>query len=81
MPIFADRLSAEAMSVEFIGDSTRVVLTDGPEISAPLEWFPRLRDASEAERANWRLIGRGEGVHWPDLDEDVSVNAPLGLPT
>ncbi len=82
MPIFADRLSAEAMSVEFIGDLTRVVLTDGPEISAPLEWFPRLRSAVlEAERANWRLIGRGEGVHWPDLDEDVSVNAPLGLPT
>jgi hypothetical protein len=46
MPILADRLSAEAMSVEFMGDSTRVVLTDGREISAPLEWFPRLRDAS-----------------------------------
>ena len=81
MPILVDRLSAEAMSVAFMGDSIRVVLTDGREISLPREWFPRLRDASEAERANWRLIGRGEGVHWPDLDEDVSVNALLGLPT
>jgi hypothetical protein len=69
------------MSVEFIGDSICVVLADGREISAPLEWFPRLRDASEAQRLNWRLIGHGEGVHWPDLDEDVSVNALLGLPT
>jgi len=69
------------MSVEFIGDSICVVLADGREISAPLEWFPRLRDASDAQRRNWRLIGRGEGVHWPDLDEDVSVNALLGLPT
>jgi hypothetical protein len=81
MPILASRLSAEAMSVEFIGDSICVVLADGREISAPLEWFPRLRDASEAQRRNWRLIGHGEGIHWPDLDEDVSVNALLGLPT
>jgi hypothetical protein len=81
MPILADRFSAEATSVEFSGDSVRLVLSDGREISAPLEWFPRLRDASDAQRLNWRLIGRGEGVHWPDLDEDVSVNALLGLPT
>ena len=81
MPILADRLSAEAMSVEFVGDSIRVALTDGREISAPLEWFPRLRDASDSQRLNWRLIGHGEGVHWPDLDEDVSVNALLGRPT
>ena len=81
MPILADRLSAEAMSVEFVRDSIRVALTDGREISAPLEWFPRLRDASDLQRLNWRLIGHGEGVHWPDLDEDVSINALLGLPT
>lgn len=81
MPILADRLSAQAMSVEFVGASIRVVLTDGREISAPLAWFPRLRDASDEQRANWRLIGQGEGIHWPDIDEDVSVNALLGLPT
>ena len=81
MATLTDRLSAEAMGVEFVGDSVRVMLTDGREISAPLEWFPRLRDATDEQRLNWRLIGRGEGVHWPDLDEDVSVNAMLGLPT
>jgi hypothetical protein len=81
MPTLADRLSARAMSVEFSGESIRLVLTDAREISAPIEWFPRLRDASDEQRANWRLIGGGEGVHWPDVDEDVSVNALLGLPT
>lgn len=81
MPILANRLSAQAMSVEFVDASLRIVLTDGREISAPIEWFPRLRDASLEERGNWRLIGRGEGIHWPDIDEDVSVNALLGLPT
>ena len=81
MPNLADRLSAQAMSVQFADESIRVVLTDGREISAPLAWFPRLRDASDEQRAHWRLIGGGEGVHWPDIDEDVSVNALLGLPT
>ena len=81
MPISANRLDAQALSVEFVDPSIRVILDDGREISAPLAWFPRLRDASDAQRTNWRLIGRGKGIHWPDLDEDVSVNALLGLPT
>jgi len=51
----------------------RVSLTDGREIAVPLVWFPRLWEASAAQRANWRLIGRGEGIHWPDVDEDTSV--------
>lgn len=53
-----------------------VALDDGRELSVPLEWFPRLRDGSPSARANWRFIGLGEGIHWPDLDEDISV---LGL--
>lgn len=53
-----------------------VALDDGRELSAPLEWFPRLRNATVAARSNWRLIGLGEGIHWPDVDEDISV---LGL--
>ena len=81
MPISANRLNAQALNVEFVDASIRLILADGRDISAPLAWFPRLRDASDAQRANWRLIGQGEGVHWPDLDEDVSVNALLGLPT
>jgi hypothetical protein len=53
-----------------------VALDDGRELSVPLEWFPRLRDGSAADRANWRFIGHGEGIHWPELDEDISI---LGL--
>ena len=55
----------------------RVTLDDGRELSVPVEWFPRLRDASDADRANWRLIGRGEGIHWPTIDEDISVRGLL----
>jgi len=50
-----------------------VRLADGRTISAPLAWFPRLRRATPAERRRWRPIARGEGIHWPDLDEDISV--------
>ena len=60
-------------------DALRVFLVDGRELKAPLAWFPLLRDASRSQQANWRLIGRGEGIHWPDLDEDVSVAGLLGL--
>lgn len=56
-----------------------VVLADGREVSAPLAWLPRLRDASPAERQHWRLIDRGGGIHWPNIDEDVSVVSPLRL--
>jgi hypothetical protein len=63
MPISANRLNVQALSVEFVDASIRVILDDGREISAPLAWFPRLRDASDAQRANWRLIGPGEGVY------------------
>jgi hypothetical protein len=54
-----------------------VDLADGRTITAPVAWFPRLANGSPAERANWRLIGRGDGIHWPDLDEDVSVEGLL----
>lgn len=59
----------------------RVTLADGRELAAPLEWFPRLRDARPEQRQHWRLIGRGQGIYWPDVDEDVSVRGLLGLPT
>jgi len=57
-----------AVDVTIGADALHLVLADGREISAPLEWFPRLRDASDEARANWRLIGHGQGVHWPTLD-------------
>lgn len=54
-------------------DSLIVDLDDGRTISVPLAWFPRLLHGTAEERNNWRLIGKGEGIHWPDLDEDISV--------
>ena len=60
------------------GDRTLIVaLADGRNLIVPIEWYPRLAHATPAERANWRLIGRGQGVHWPDLDEDISVEGLL----
>jgi hypothetical protein len=50
-----------------------VELSDGRIISVPLTWYPRLVHATPSERNNWRIIGKGQGVHWPDLDEDISV--------
>ncbi len=66
-----------ATNVAVTKDTLTVDLSDGRTISVPLGWFPRLAHGSEKERRNWRLIGRGEGVNWPDLDEDVSVEGLL----
>ena len=62
-----------AIGVELSESMLKVVLDDGRELSVPIEWFPRLRDATAGQRSNWRFIGRGEGIHWPDIDEAVSV--------
>jgi hypothetical protein len=62
-----------AVDVEVTDSAIRVSLEDGRELSVPVEWFPRLFDATPEQRRNWRLIGRGEGIHWPDVDEDISV--------
>jgi hypothetical protein len=59
----------------------RIVLSDGRALSAPPAWFPRLRDVTPAQRQNWEAIARGHGVHWPDIDEDISVRALMGRPT
>lgn len=66
-----------ATDVWFDADMLHLRLLDGREIGVPLEWFPKLRDASDSQRNNWRLIGRGIGIHWEDLDEDLSVPALL----
>ncbi len=70
-------ISALAVSVHFDDDTLHVQLNDGRTIGVPLEWFPQLRDATPAQRANWRLIRRGVGIHWKDIDEDVSVESLL----
>lgn len=64
---------ARARNVIVTGDSLTVDLTDGRTISVPLAWYPRLLHGKPDERNHWRLIGNGEGIHWPDLDEDLSV--------
>jgi len=61
-----------------VGDEALIVdLSDARTITVPLAWFPRLVFGTPEERANWRLIGRGAGIHWPDLDEDISVESLL----
>jgi hypothetical protein len=63
--------------VAFSDDGMTVALDDGRTLSVPLAWFPRLLHGSEGERANYELIGDGEGIHWPELDEDISVEGLL----
>ena len=79
MSILAVEVEPLALSVSCTEDSLRVVLADGREIAAPLVWFPRLQKATPEERKNWRLIGGGIGVHWEDIDEDVSIESLLRL--
>ena len=60
------------------GDETLAVeLMDGRTVTVPLAWFPRLRNATRAQRANWRICGGGFGIHWPDIDEDLSTDGLL----
>ena len=66
-----------AQSLSVSDDALVVDLADGRTITVPLAWFPRLAHGTPAERANWRLIGSGEGIHWPDLDEDISTESLL----
>ena len=68
---------ADAIDVSFTDVDLVVTLVDGRRVSAPLEWFPRLLRATSEQRAKWRLIGRGVGIHWDDIDEDISVNSLL----
>ncbi len=73
---------AIAQSVSVTDDALQVDLSDGRTISAPLAWYPRLLHGTPSERNNWRLIGEGEGIHWLDLDEDISVESLiLGKPS
>jgi hypothetical protein len=71
--ISAVELNPDVVDVACDDDALHLVLADGRELSAPLAWFPRLLEASAEARADWRLIGRGQGVHWPQVDEDIAV--------
>jgi hypothetical protein len=65
--------AAAVQHVTVTEDSLMVDLVDGRTVSVPLAWYPRLLHGEPQERNNWRLIGQGEGIHWPDLDEDISA--------
>ena len=64
-----------AIDMQIHNDKFTLLLEDGREISIPLEWFTKLRTATKEQLNNWRFIGSGEGIHWNDLDEDISVEA------
>jgi len=78
----ADIKSVTATDVVLTNDTISVELSDGRTIAAPLAWFPRLAEATTKERATWRFIGGGGGIHWPDVDEDISIeNLLSGKPS
>jgi hypothetical protein len=77
MSISVKKSESLAVDLRFDAEMIHIRLLDGREISVPLQWFPRLRDASPAQRKKWRLIGKGVGIHLESLDEDLSVSALL----
>ena len=68
---------ARAQRVRCSADSLTVELSDGRSLTVPLEWYPRLLHGSARERSRWELVGDGNGIHWPDLDEDISIEGLL----
>jgi hypothetical protein len=73
MSILTINKSRNAVDIAFENSKMIVFLEDGRELSIPLEWFPRLRKATSEQLNKWRLIGKGEGIHWSEIDEDISV--------
>jgi len=73
---------ASAKKIRVDDDTLTVDLSDGRVLSVPVAWYPRLSHGTAQERNNWRLIGSGRGIHWPDLDEDISIeNLAAGKPS
>lgn len=77
MSITQARAGEAVRDVRFTDDDLIVDLVDGRSLSVPLAWYPRLLKATAAERANWRIAGGGFGIHWPDVDEDLSTEGLL----
>lgn len=77
MTISAARADTRVKDVEVSDTHLIVALVDGRTISVPLSWFPRLRDATPTQRAHWQLAGSGYGIHWPEIDEDLSTEGLL----
>ena len=77
MSTSVEKTEALVVGVSFSSDALSVRLSDGRVVSAPLAWFPRLADATPRERSDWELIGGGIGIHWEEIDEDISVESLL----
>ena len=77
MGILALRADERVADVRFTDDTLSVDLKDGRTISVPLAWYPRLLDASPEQRSRWQISGGGYGIHWPDIDEDLSTEGLL----
>ena len=77
MGITATRADERVRDLSFSEDSFTVELMDGRAITTPLAWFPRLLHATPEQRLNWKVIGGGYGIHWPDVDEDISTEGLL----
>jgi hypothetical protein len=67
----------KAISIWFTEDMLYIRLSDGRELGTPLEWFPKLKNATESQKGKWKLIGKGIGIHWEEIDEDLSVKELL----
>jgi hypothetical protein len=79
MGTLAVKIEPLVVNVSFTTDMLRVVLADGREVSVPIAWFPRLQKATAKQKKTWRLIGGGVGIHWEDVDEDISVESLLSI--
>lgn len=77
MGILALAADERVLDVAFGKDTLSVALRDGRTISVPLAWYPRLMNATPKQRKNWRIAGGGYGIHWPDVDEDLSTEGLL----
>ncbi len=72
--LFSLKVDPRAVGVASDDDDVTVDVADGRRVAVPLAWFPRLLHADPCQRGNWRLIGDGQGIHWPEIDEDISVD-------
>mgnify|MGYP001546050967 FL=1 len=77
MSTLAIEVNPLAEAIDFTADELIVSLVDGSKVSVPLTWYPRLAVAVDKQRARWELLGDGQGIHWPDIDEDLSVSGIL----
>ena len=77
MSTLAIEVNPLAEKVDYTEDELIVTLVDGRKVSVPLAWYPKLTNATQKQLSNWEILGEGQGIHWPDIDEDLSVSGIL----